>query len=81
MFFRKARVIFLLYRKDNTVMVAVSPSQDILRGETNFFASSFYEPYHIMKGAILMEITFSDIFQFCLVIIGIISLCQQAKKK
>ena len=34
-----------------------------------------------LGGGDAMQITYSDLFQFCLVIIGIISLCIQAKKK
>lgn len=33
------------------------------------------------KGGDAMQITYAELFQFCLVIIGVIGLCMQAKKK
>lgn len=33
------------------------------------------------RGVMRMQITYSDLFQFCLVIIGIVGLFTQAKKK
>ena len=33
------------------------------------------------KGGDAMQITYAELFQFCPVIIGVIGLCMQAKKK
>ncbi len=44
------------------------------------FGGSFFCPRSIRKGAVLM-ITYSELFQFCLLIVSIISLVIQAIKK
>ena len=67
-----------MYRKDNTVYGGGQSLSGFLYspGETIFLPPPF-----MWKEAMTMNITLTELFEFCLVIIGIISLCIQAKKK